>query len=52
MPFKRYSLSRALAALLYIGAKPFYAIMVEVIMRNNSVKSFLIWASSSGGDVV
>ena len=28
------------------------AIMVEGIMRNNSVKLFLIWASGSGGDVV
>ena len=28
------------------------AILVEGIMRNNSVKLFLIWVSGSGGDVV
>ena len=39
-------------ALLFSGAEPFCAILVEGIMRNNSVQLFRIWASGSGGDVV
>ena len=29
-----------------------WSILVESIMRNNSVNLFQIWASGSGGDVV
>ena len=35
---KRNFLSRALSATLFDGAEPFFAILVEGIMRNNSVK--------------
>ena len=48
--FKRNLLSGALAALLFSGAKPFVHFFVESIMRNKSMKLFLIWAS--GSDVV
>ena len=47
---KKFS-SRALAAPLIIGVEPFVTILVECIMRNNSVKLFWISTSVSGGDV-
>ena len=52
MSFKEYFISGALEALLFSGAEPFCAILVEGIMKNNSVQLFGIWASGSGGDVV
>ena len=33
-------------------SRTIYAILLAVIMRNNSVKLFWIWASGSGGDIV
>ena len=34
------------------GSGTFCAILVEDIMRNNSVKLYRIWDSASGGDVL
>ena len=50
MSFKRYSISRALAALLFGGAELFVQ-FGKGIMGNNNVKSFCIWTNGLGDGV-
>ena len=50
--FKRCNLKTFWWPLFFGGVELFCAILVEGIMRNNSVKLFRNWTSSSGGDVI
>ena len=49
--FKDISYLKLLAAFIVWRSGTIYAILVEVITGNNSVKLFLIWTSGSG-DVI
>ena len=51
MSFKDNSYLEFLAAFIVWRSRTIYAILVEVITGNNSVKLFLIWTSGSG-DVI
>ena len=50
MSFKDIFLVWSSAALLLSGVKPFVQFS-RGVMRNNSMKLFLIWTNRSGGDV-
>ena len=47
IPFKAISYLELLAAFIVWRSGTIYAILVEVITGNNSVKLFLIWTSGS-----